>query len=68
MKGQALVEYLLIFAALALVSINIIKAMHGYFGESLESLNYALQTQLTVGVCSSKDRLCYFEGFLNKSP
>jgi hypothetical protein len=62
MKGQALVEYLLLFSMLALISVSIVKSMHEYIGETVEALNYTLQEQLTVGVC---DRECFFYGFRN---
>ncbi len=62
-KGQALVEYLLIFSFMVFLSISFVRALNGIMTNSIGSLSYELTEQLTVGVCQ-KD--CFYTQFLNQ--
>ena len=61
-RGQAVVEYLLIFGFMALLALNMAKALGGFMGESVGSLAYTLSQNLSVGVCK---RFCFYDGFKN---
>ena len=56
-KGQALIEYLLVFGMISLVSMGLVKAISGFMSNSTGSLSYALTQQLTTGSC---ERFCFF--------
>lgn len=61
--GQAMVEYVLLLAFVAVVSIGILKSMKGFMDNSFGSLATAVTKQLTVGVC---EKNCFFSGYYNK--
>lgn len=63
MRGQALIEYILIFSFLALISVGFVKSLNGLMNRSIGSLTYEVSEQLTVGVC---ERYCFFNGFTNQ--
>lgn len=63
MKGQALIEYILIFSFIALVSVGFVKSLNSLMNKSVGSLAYEVTEQLTVGVCKKN---CFFNGFLNQ--
>lgn len=56
-KGQALIEYILLFGMISLVSMGLVRAISTFLGNSTTSLSYALTQQLTVGAC---ERYCFF--------
>ena len=56
-KGQALIEYLLLFGMISLVSMGIVRAISGFMSNSTGSLSYALTQQLTTGSC---EKYCFF--------
>ena len=62
-QGQAMVEYLLIFSVMAMISINLLKSFSGYFDSSIGVIGQAFNQQLSVGVC---ERNCFFKGFTNQ--
>jgi hypothetical protein len=62
-KGQALIEYLLIFSFVTFLSINIVKGMSKTMLSSVGYMGYELTEQFTVGVCK---KLCFFNGYLNQ--
>jgi len=62
-KGQALVEYLLIFGLMALISVGMAKALNGMMNNMVTSLSYVLSQHLSVGVCESS---CFFYGYKNQ--
>lgn len=63
MKGQALIEYILIFSFIALVSVGFVKSLNALMNKSIGALAYELTEQLTVGVCKKR---CFYSGFLNQ--
>lgn len=62
-QGQALVEYLLIFSFVTLLSINLVKGMSKTMLSSVGYIGYELTEQFTVGVCK---KLCFYSGYLNQ--
>ncbi|EQC47054.1 hypothetical protein M899_0177 [Bacteriovorax sp. BSW11_IV] len=62
-KGQALIEYLIIFGFLAVISVNMVKIISTSFGTYIGGLAYQLTQQLSVGACN---RNCFHNGYINK--
>jgi len=62
-KGQAMVEYILIFSFMAFILVNFVNALGAMVGTSMGSLGNALTRQLTVGVCQE---FCFYNGFANQ--
>ena len=60
--GQAIAEYLIIFAFLSLFSVNMVITMNEFFNDSLTSLAFIVTQQLSVGTCEDE---CFFNGYLN---
>jgi hypothetical protein len=61
-SGQAVVEYLLVFSFIALLSINMVKGLGLAMGTASGSLGFVLSQQLTIGVCPST---CFSNDFAN---
>ena len=62
-RGQALVEYLLIFGLMALISVGMVKSFNSLMNEMVTSFSYVLSQHLSVGVC---DQTCFFTGYKNQ--
>ena len=62
-RGQATVEYLLVFAVVALIAVGLVKAIGGAVGNGMGLLGTVLSEHLSVGVCKS---WCYYDNFVNK--
>lgn len=62
-KGQALVEYIVVFSFLALISIKMVQGISGYLTDTTGNLAYYLSQQLSVGVCEEH---CFFSKFKNE--
>jgi len=62
-KGQALIEYLLIFSFVTFISISLVKGLGKTMLSSIGYLGYELTEQFTVGVCK---KLCFYEGYRNQ--
>ncbi|MBT7608567.1 MAG: hypothetical protein HN576_02350 [Bacteriovoracaceae bacterium] len=63
-RGQALVEYIIIFSFLALIAIKMVQGVSGYLSDTMGNLAYYLSQQLSVGVC---DEHCFFSGYKNRA-
>lgn len=50
-RGQAIVEYLLLFGLMTLISIGMVKGFGAAMGESVSRLAFTLSQQLSVGTC-----------------
>ncbi len=61
-KGQAVIEYLLVFAFLTLISINLVKGLSRVMNKSMGNLSYVLTQHLSVGVCKGS---CFLDAFGN---
>ena len=64
-KGQATVEYLLIFAFVALIAVGLVKTIGLAMGNGMGLLGTSLSEHLSVGVCRE---WCFFDGFVNNIP
>jgi len=60
--GQALIEYLLIFAFMTFVAINMIKGLGATMLSSVGYIGFELTQQLSVGVCKQG---CFYNGYRN---
>ena len=66
-QGQAVLEYLLIFAFMSVILVTLVNAFNKFLGDSVQGLNYQLTQQLSTGVCK---KCCFYSGYgneLNKS-
>lgn len=61
-SGQAVVEYLVVFAFLAMISIGVARFVGGFMGNTAGSLAYQLTNHLSSGVCEEH---CYYDGYSN---
>ena len=62
-RGQATVEYILIFGLMALIAVGLVKSISAVIGKSVGGLGTALSNHLSIGVCK---RFCFYDGFRNK--
>ena len=62
-SGQALIEYLLIFAFMTFISIGLVKGLGKTMFKSVGYIGYELTEQFTVGVCKSA---CFYSGYKNQ--
>ncbi len=62
-RGQALIEYILIFSFITFLSVSFVKSLNLIMTNSVGSLAYELTEQLTVGVCKKR---CFYSGFINE--
>ncbi len=62
-RGQAVIEYILIFAFITFLSVSFVKSLNLIMTNSIGSLAYELTEQLTVGVCKQR---CFYSGFENQ--
>lgn len=63
--GQAMVEYLLIFGMMALISVGLVKGFSATTGKSMASLGFVLTQHLSTGVCK---KLCFYDSYINQRP
>jgi len=62
-KGQALIEYLLLFSFMTFIAINMVKGLSKTMFSSIGFLGYELTEQFSVGVCK---RDCFYSGYKNQ--
>ncbi len=62
-RGQALIEYLLIFSFVTFLSIGLIKGVSNTMLSSVGFIGYEMTEQLTIGVCK---KLCFYNGYKNQ--
>ncbi len=62
-SGQAVVEYLLLFAFISLIGISLVKGFTETMGKTAGGLSYILSQQLTSGVCAEA---CFYIGYVNQ--
>lgn len=61
--GQATVEYILIFAFMAMIAIGMVKGIGTALSTSIKSLSFTLSQELSSGVCSKR---CMYSGYQNE--
>lgn len=61
-RGQATVEYILLFGFMALVGINMARTIGNGLSGSVKSLGYVLTQELSTGVCRET---CFFSNYAN---
>lgn len=62
-RGQATIEYIMIFAFMSLIGVGLANAIGGSIAGSAKSLGWALSQELSTGVCPSQ---CFFGGYKNR--
>lgn len=62
-KGQALIEYLLIFSFMTFIGINMVRGLGKTMTTSVGVLGYELTEQFTIGVCKE---MCFYNGYINQ--
>jgi hypothetical protein len=62
-RGQALIEYLFIFAFVTFLSINIVKGLGKSMLSSVGYMGFELTEQFTIGVCKE---YCFYIGYKNQ--
>ena len=62
-KGQALIEYLLVLSLLVVIGGRIMGAFGGFIGHGMGTLNSVLSSHLSVGVC--KGVMCFPDSYIN---
>ncbi len=62
-SGQAMIEYIFVFSAMALLAMQFYKWGGKYMDESVGSLGYVLTQELSVGNCKSE---CFFRDYFNE--
>ena len=62
-RGQATVEYLLVFAFVALIAVALLRSIGLAVGNGMGLLGTSLSRHLSVGVCQQD---CYYNGFINQ--
>ena len=69
-RGQAIVEYLLIFAFFSVISIGIVRSIGEFSFNAINILNYRLTSNLTSGVCGSENdsysQCWHYSGYINR--
>ncbi len=61
--GQATVEYILIFALMAMIGLGMVRGIGTALSTSIRSLSFVLTQELTTGVCKGR---CFFSGYKNE--
>lgn len=61
-RGQATIEYILIFAFMSLIGVGLAQTIGGGIKDSVKSLGFVLTQELTTGVCESE---CFFRSYQN---
>lgn len=62
-RGQALIEYLLIFSFMTFITISMVKGLGKTLFSSVGYMGYEITEQFTIGVCKSE---CFFSGYMNQ--
>lgn len=64
-NGQALLEYILVFAMMAVISVGVVKGVSSAWNTNMLSLGYVLTDKLSTGVCP---KMCFFNNYGNGNP
>ncbi len=60
--GQATVEYILIFAFMAMIGLGMVRGIGTALSTSVKSLAFVLTQELSTGVCPKR---CFFGSYKN---
>lgn len=64
-KGQALLEYILVFGMMAVIAVGVVKGVSAAWNTNMLSLGYTLTDKLSTGVCPT---MCFFNNYGNGNP
>jgi hypothetical protein len=62
-SGQALIEYLLIFSFMTMITIGMVKGLGKTMLKSVGYIGFEMTEQFTIGVCKE---VCFFNGYKNQ--
>jgi len=60
--GQAVIEYLIIFAFMGLFGVRLVGTFNVFLNDTVTGLAYAISQHLTIGVC---EKQCFFGKYGN---
>jgi hypothetical protein len=61
-QGQAIVEYIFLFAMMSFIGMNLARGLSSLMNDNIGGIGYVLTNKLSSGVCES---LCFFSGYKN---
>lgn len=61
-SGQALVEYILVFAFLSTISLQLVRGFTNFMTETLGNVGHVMSYNLSVGVCDTE---CFYRSYNN---
>ncbi len=64
--GQAIVEYIMIFAAFSFIALRAAQGVGNYSQFMFQSLSFALTQELTIGVCESPQACWHTQAYKNR--
>ena len=64
--GQAIVEYIMIFAAFSFIALRAAQGIGNYSQVMFRSLSFALTQELTVGICDSASFCWHTNAYKNR--
>lgn len=64
-SGQAVIEYLFIFAAFSVISLGAAKGIAQFSSEFFDSFTYHLNQELSVGTCPAQKN-CWHDSYENR--
>ena len=62
-KGQATIEYVIVFAFMTLISVGVVRTMGVGLSTSVKTLAYSLSQELSSGICRTE---CFYTGYKNE--
>ncbi len=62
-SGQALIEYLLIFSFMTMLTIGMVKGLGKTMLKSVGYIGFEMTEQFSVGVCA---KACFYSGYENQ--
>jgi len=62
--GQALIEYITIFAFMGLFAVNMVRVFSEILDDTAQGLAFNLTQQLSIGVCQT---FCFHSGYKNEN-
>jgi len=61
-SGQATVEYILIFALMAMIGLGMVRGIGTAVSSSVKKLSFVLTQELSTGICPKR---CFYTGYRN---
>ena len=62
-RGQATIEYIVIFAFLGIISVTMVKSLSAYMADATGGITFQLTQELASGACQ---RSCWTDAYVNR--